>query len=202
MSTLSNTNEAPVVVLHFGEWLQQMDNHAFFAFCRRNHDWRIERTSEGDLLIMPPTGGTTGRTNFNLAVIFGTWAKADGTGIGFDSSTGFTLPNGAERSPDLAWVRRSRWEALTETERSEFPPLCPDFVVEIRSPSDRLVPLQAKMQEYIDNGAHLGWLLDPLEKTVYVYRPNVPVEMLMQPETLTGGAVLPGFVLPLVEVWG
>ena len=202
MRTLSNTTEAPVVVLHFGEWLQQMDDHAFFAFCQRNRDWQIERTSDGDLLIMPPTGGTTGQTNFNLAVIFGTWAKTDGTGVGFDSSTGFTLPNGAERSPDLAWVRRSRWEGLTEEERREFPPLCPDFVVEIRSPSDRLAPLQAKMQEYIDNGAQLGWLLDPLEKTVYVYRPNVPVEMLTQPETLTGGAVLPGFVLPLVEVWG
>ena len=202
MRTLSKTTEAPVVVLHFGEWLQQMDDHAFFAFCQRNHDWRIERTSEGDLLIMPPTGGTTGQVNFNLTGIFSAWVRSDGTGIGFDSSTGFTLPNGAERSPDLAWVRRSRWEGLTEEERREFPPLCPDFVVEIRSPSDRLAPLQAKMQEYIANGAQLGWLLDPLEKTVYVYRPNAPVEMLMQPETLTGGAILPGFVLPLVEVWG
>ncbi len=202
MSTLSNTNEAPVVVLHFGEWLQQMDDHAFFAFCQRNRDWQIERTSEGDLLIMPPTGGTTGQVNFNLTGLFSAWVRSDQTGIGFDSSTGFRLPNGAERSPDLAWVRRSRWDALTEDERTEFPPLCPDFVVEICSPSDRLASLQAKMQEYIDNGAQLGWLLDPLEKTVYVYRPNVPAEVFTQPETLSGESVLSGFVLALTEVWG
>ena len=201
MPPLSPTTEAPVV-LHFGEWLQKMDDHAFFAFCQQNRDWRIERTSEGDLIIMPPTGGTTGQINFNLTGLFSAWVRNDGTGIGFDSSTGFTLPNGAERSPDLAWVRRSRWEALTEEERMEFPPLCPDFVVEIRSPSDRLAPLQAKMQEYIDNGAQLGWLLDPQEKKVYVYRPNVPVEMLTQPQTLSGEPILHGFVLPLVEVWG
>lgn len=202
MRTLSTTIDAPVVVLHFGEWLQQMDNHAFFAFCQRNRDWRIERTGEGDLIIMPPTGGTTGQINFNLTGLFSAWVRSDGTGIGFDSSTGFTLPNGAERSPDLAWVRRSRWETLTEEERMEFPPLCPDFVVEIRLPSDRLAPLQTKMQEYIDNGVRLGWLLDAREKKVYVYRPNHPVEMLTQPETLSGEPILSGFVLPLTEVWG
>ena len=201
MSTVSPVYEAAPIVLHFGSWLQQMDGQAFFAFCQRNRDWRIERTSEGDLIIMPPTGGTTGQVNFNLNVDFGVWVKTDGTGVGFDSSTGFTLPNGAERSPDLAWVRRSRWEALTEDERTEFPPLCPDFVVEIRSSSDRLPTLQAKMQEYIDNGAQLGWLLDPREKKVYVYRPNASVEILDQPVTLSGEQVLPGFVLHLDEVW-
>jgi Uma2 family endonuclease len=202
MSTQSPGHELDSIVLHFGSWLQQMDNQAFFAFCQRNRDWRIERTSEGDLIIMPPTGGTTGQVNFNLTGLFSAWVRTDGTGIGFDSSTGFTLPNGAERSPDLAWVRRSRWEALTEDERTEFPPLCPDFVVEIRSPSDRLSTLQSKMREYIDNGAQLGWLLDPLEKKVYGYRPNAPVEILDQPVTLSGGPVLPGFVLHLNEVWG
>lgn len=202
MRPLSPTSEAPVVVLHFGEWLQQMDDHAFFAFCQQNRDWRIERTSAGDLIVMPPTGGTTGQVNFNLTGLFSAWVRSDGTGIGFDSSTGFALPNGAERSPDLAWVRRSRWEALTEEERMVFPPLCPDFVVEIRSPSDRLAPLQTKMQEYIDNGAQLGWLLDPREKKVYVYRPNIPLEMLTQPQILSGEPVLHGFVLPLAEVWG
>jgi Uma2 family endonuclease len=201
MSIESPVREAVPIVLHFGSWLQQMDNHAFFAFCQRNRDWRIERTSEGDLIITPPTGGTTGRTSFNLAVAFGVWAKADGAGVGFDSSTGFTLPNGAERSPDLAWVRRHRWEALSEEEQAEFPPLCPDFVVEIRSPSDRLSTLQAKMQEYIDNGAQLGWLLDPQEKNVYVYRPHAPIEVLTQPVTLSGEPLLPGFVLLLADVW-
>lgn len=202
MRPVSTENEASAVVLHFGRWLQKMDNHEFFAFCQQNRDWRIERTSGGDLIIMPPTGGKTGQFNFDLNAAFGMWVKTDGTGVGFDSSTGFTLPNGAERSPDLSWVRRSRWEALTEEERTEFPPLCPDFVVEIRSPSDRLSPLQAKLQEYIDNGSQLGWLLDPLEKRVYIYRPNVPVEILDQPATLSGDPVLPGFVLHLDEVWG
>lgn len=189
------------IVLDFGPILQKMTNHEFFEFCQRNRDWRIERTSAGELIIMPPTGGKTGIVNFNLAGTFAIWVKTDGTGIGFDSSTGFTLPNGAERSPDLAWVRRSRWEALSEEERTEFPPLCPDFIVEIRSASDRLVTLQAKMQEYIDNGAQLGWLLDPREKRVYIYRPNMPVEVFDQPTLLSGDPVLPGFALRLSEVW-
>ncbi len=190
------------IILDFGPILQKLNNHEFFEFCQRNRDWRIERTREGELILMPPTGGKTGSINFNLTGIFSTWAKGDGTGIGFDSSTGFTLPNGAERSPDLAWVQRSRWDALTEEERSEFPPLCPDFVVEIRSSSDRLVTLQSKMQEYLDNGAQLGWLLDPREKKVYIYRPNVPVEGLSQPMTLSGDPVLPGFTLHFADVWG
>jgi len=190
------------IILDFGPILQKMNNHEFFEFCQRNRDWRIERTREGELIIMPPTGGKTGQFNFDLNVTFGIWVKADGTGIGFDASTGFTLPNGAERSPDLAWVRRPRWEALTEEERIEFPPLCPDFVVEIRSSSDRLVTLQSKMQEYLDNGAQLGWLLDPREKKVYVYRPNVPVEVLSQPVTLSGDPVLPGFLLHFADLWG
>ncbi|MGE0822706.1 MAG: Uma2 family endonuclease [Candidatus Binatia bacterium] len=190
----SPVNEPAPIVLHFGPWLRQMDNHEFFIFCQRNCDWRIERSSEGDLIVQPPTGGTTGRVNFNLTGLFGAWVRSDGTGVGFDSSTGFILPNGAERSPDLAWVRCSRWEPLTEGARTEFPPSCPDFVVEIRSSSDRLATLQGKMREYIANGAQLGWLLDPLEKRVYVYGPNVPMEVLDQPEELSGEPVLPGFV--------
>jgi Uma2 family endonuclease len=136
-----------------------------------------------------------------LDVAFGVWVEADKTGLGFDSSTGFTLPNGARRSPDLSWVLRSRWEALSEEEQAEFPPLCPDFVVEIRSPSDTLSTLQSKMQEYLDNGARLGWLLDPLEKRVYLYRPGTPVERLDQPESLSGDPVLPGFILVLNRLW-
>jgi Uma2 family endonuclease len=150
---------------------------------------------------MPPTGGKTGQLNFKLITEFGAWVDADRTGIGFDSSTGFTLPNGARRSPDLAWVRRSRWEALSQEEQAEFPPLCPDFVVEIRSPSDLLSALHAKMQEYLDNGAQLGWLLDPLEKKVYVYRLQMPVECLDHPTTLSGDPLLPGFVLSLSRLW-
>jgi Uma2 family endonuclease len=193
--------ERKPLTLHFGSLLQKMDAHEFFEFCQRNRDWRFERTGEGDLIVMPPTGGKTGHANFNLTVLFGIWARNDGSGIGFDSSTGFTLPNGAQRSPDMAWIPRSRWEALTEEERVEFPPLCPDFVVEIRSASDALLPLQRKMQEYLDNGVQLGWLIDPLEKKVYVYQPQAPVLCLDHPTLLSGEPVLPGFVLHLDEVW-
>jgi Uma2 family endonuclease len=167
-----------------------------------NSDWRIECTSEGDLIIMPPTGGWTGRRNFTLTGLFSRWVEADGTGIGFDSSTGFTLPNGAKRSPDLAWVRRSRWEALTREEQEEFPPICPDFVAELRSRSDALATLQAKMQEYIANGAQLGWLFDPQEKKVYIYRPDADVLCLEDPATLSGEPVLPGFTLDVQLLWG
>ena len=195
-------SERKPLVLHFGSILQRMDTHEFFKFCQRNQDWRFERTGEGDLIIMPPTGGKTGHTNFNLTVLFGVWARSDGSGVGFDSSTGFTLPNGAQRSPDLAWVQRARWEALTEEERVEFPPLCPDFVVEIRSSSDALSALQSKMQEYLDNGVRLGWLIDPLERKVYVYQPHAPVMCLDHPTILSGDPILPGFVLHLDEMWG
>ncbi len=194
--------ERQPLVLHFGALLQRMNAHEFFAFCQQNRDWRFERTGAGDLIIMPPTGGKTGHVNFNLTVLFGIWARSDGGGIGFDSSTGFTLPNGAQRSPDLAWVPRERWNALAEEERVEFPPLCPDFVVEIRSSSDALSSLQKKMQEYLDSGIRLGWLIDPLEKKVYVYQPQALVLCLNHPTLLSGDPLLPGFVLHLAEVWG
>ncbi|PYR72303.1 MAG: hypothetical protein DMG20_00250, partial [Acidobacteria bacterium] len=129
------------------------------------------------------------------------WVKSDGTGEGFDSSTGFILPNGAERSPDLAWIRLDRWNALSEEERKSFPPLCPDFVVELRSPSDSLRDLQAKMQEYIENGAQLGWLIDLEENGVYVYRPGAEVERLDNPVTVSGEPVLKNFILDIQQLW-
>jgi Uma2 family endonuclease len=179
----------------------EMSEEQFFELCQLNRDLRIERTSQGDLVLMPPTGGETGRMNFELTGLFSNWVHADGTGVGFDSSTGFTLPNGAKRSPDLAWVRRGRWEALTRQQRAVFPPLCPDFVVELRSPSDTLETVQAKMREYLDNGAQLGWLIDPLEKKVYVYRPQAPMVCLDNPETVSGDPLLPGLVLEVGRVW-
>lgn len=194
--------ESQALILHLGPLLQKMSDHEFFEFCQLNSDWRIELTSKGDLIIMPPTGGGTGRRNFTLTVLFGRWVEADGTGIGFDSSTGFTLPNGAKRSPDVAWVQRSRWEALTQEEQEEFPPICPDFVVELRSRSDALATLQAKMQEYIANGAQLGWLFDPQGKQVYIYRPGADVQCLEDPATLSGEPVLPGFTLDVQRLWG
>ncbi len=193
--------ETQHLILHLGPTLQKMSDHEFFEFCQANRDWRIERTSEGEVVIMPPTGGETGKRNFSLTTLFGNWVEANGTGIGFDSSTGFTLPNGAKRSPDLAWIKRSRWETLTEEERKKFPPLCPDFVVELRSWTDALDKLQEKMREYIANGAQLGWLIDPQEKKVYIYRPSAEARCLENPETISGAPVLPGFVLDLRRIW-
>lgn len=201
MSTELSFTEGRPLILHLGPVLQKMSDSEFFEFCQLNKDWRFERTSEGDLIIMPPTGGETGRRSFILTGLFNAWVEKDGTGIGFDSSTGFALQNRAKRSPDLAWVKRSRWEKLKDEEKEEFPPLCPDFVVELRSRSDRLDTLQSKMQEYIDNGAQLGWLIDPLEKKVYVYRPSEEVVCLENPETISGDPVLPGFVLDLSRIW-
>jgi len=201
MSTVLAPTEVSPVVLHFGSLLRRMTDHEFFEFCQRNQDWRIERTAEGDLIIMPPTGGKTGHRNAALTRVFGNWAVTDKTGIVFDSSTEFRLPNGAMRSPDVSWVRRSRWENLSDEEQEEFPPLCPDFVLELRSPSDRLSVLKAKTEEYIEQEAALGWLLDPFERKVYIYRPNLPVECLEEPESISGDPILPGFTLTLADIW-
>ena len=194
------TEQRPLV-LQLGALLRRMSEQEYFEFCRAHPDLRIERSSEGELIVMPPAGGGSSRRNFDLAVAFGRWAESDATGISFDSSGGFILPNGAARSPDLAWVRRSRWDALTQEEQERFPLLCPDFVVELRSRTDGLSMLQSKMQEYIENGAQLGWLIDPLERKVYVYRQEAPVECLQAPETLSGEPLLPGFTLDLRRLW-
>jgi Uma2 family endonuclease len=179
----------------------ELTEDQFFEFCQINRDLRIERTAEGDLVIMPPEGGATGNRSAILVTFLTQWALQDGTGVTFGSSTGFILPNGAMRAPDAAWVRRSRLATLTADQKQKFLPLCPDFVVEIRSPSDRLRSLQEKVQEYIDNGAQLGWLIDPQSRVVYVYRPGQPVERLEDPLTLTGDPVLPGLALDLRTIW-
>jgi Uma2 family endonuclease len=173
----------------------------FFAFCRQNDELRIEMTKEGHVIIMPPTTSETGRKNFNLVVEFGIWAKTDKTGVGFDSSSGFTLPNGAKRSPDVSWIRRERWNALTDAQKNKFAPICPDFVVELRSKTDLLKDLQDKMQEYIENGAELGWLIDATSKKIYVYRPDEAVETLDNPEKISGEPLLRNFELDLKEIW-
>ena len=178
----------------------QLDDE-FFDFCARHESLRLERSAQGDLIVMPPTGGETGRSNFRLNVHFGNWALADGTGEGFDSSTTFRLPNGANRSPDVSWIRRERWEALTPEQRRKFPPLCPDFVIELRSDSDRLNTLQEKMEEYLANGAQLGWLIDLLQRKVWVYRPNNAPVCLDNPTSVSGEPELPGYVLPLNQIW-
>jgi len=201
MSTTARPTEDNPFILHFMPVLKKITDEDFFELCQANPEWRIERTSEGDLIIMPPTGGETGRRNSHLNGLFYIWVKRDGTGEFFDSSTVFALPNGAKRSPDLAWVKLARWNALTDKERRGFPPLCPDFVVELRSHTDSLTTLQEKMQDYIANGAQLGWLIDPLERKVYVYRPQTEVECLNDPATLSGEPLLNGFTLDLQEIW-
>jgi Uma2 family endonuclease len=179
----------------------ELTEDQFFEFCQINQELRIERTAEGDLVIMPPEGGETGNRSAILVTFLTQWALQDGTGVTFDPSTGFILPNGAMRAPDAAWVRRSRLATLTADQKQKFLPLCPDVVVEIRSPSDRLNTLQQKMPEYLDNGAQLGWLIDPPNRALYVYRPNRPVERLEHPATIASDAVLPGFSLDLHTIW-
>ncbi len=190
------------IILDFKPLLRKLDDDDFFEFCQANRDLRIEQSKEGEIIVMPPTGGETGGQNYELSGEFRNWGKADGTGKGFDSSTGFKLPNGAKRSPDLAWIKYDRWNALTDEEHRKFPPLCPDFVVELRSPTDSLNAVKKKMEEYIENGAQLGWLIDPIERKVYVYRPQSPVECLDNPEALSGEPLLKGFTLEMKEIWG
>ncbi|MBE9001521.1 Uma2 family endonuclease [Nostoc sp. LEGE 12447] len=173
----------------------------FYEFCQLNRDFRIERNAVGELVIMPPTGSETDERNFDVIVQLGIWVKQDGTGVGFGSSGGFTLPNGAVRSPDAAWIKRDRWEAIPAELRKKFAPICPEFVIELRSESDNLRILQDKMQEYIDNGTQLGWLIDRKQRRVFIYRPNIAVEVLDNPKTLSGEPLLPGFVLDLSQVW-
>ena len=200
MSTAPVPDENVPVVLHTRPALDMSDEQ-FFEFCQLNRDWRIERTAEGDLIIMAPAGGETGTRNAFLTTFLTSWALQDGTGMPFDSSTGFNLPNGATRSPDAAWVKRSRLATLTPEQKRQFLPLCLDFVIELRSASDRLKTVQDKMQEYIDNGAQLGWLLDPLDRRVSISRPGAEVERLDNPATVAGAPELPGFVLDLKAIW-
>ena len=202
MSTTTSTNaEREPVVLHFSPLLKKMSEQEFYEFCQLNPDLSLELTSEGDLIIMPPTGGKSGLRNSKLNLRLAGWTEKDGTGQAFDSSTVFTLPNGAKRSPDFAWVSNERWDALTEEEQERFPPLCPDLVVELRSRTDTLKILQQKMVEYMANGAQLGWLIDPQERRVYVYRPGAAVEQLDDPRAVSGESLLGGLELELQEIW-
>jgi Uma2 family endonuclease len=179
----------------------EMTDDEFFALCQLNSDLRFERTSEGDIIIMPPTGGATGNRNANITRQLGNWTKQDGTGAFFDSSTGFKLPNGADRSPDAAWIPLSRLATLTTGQKEKFPPICPDFVIELLSPTDTLAVTQAKMDEYIENGSHLGWMIYPEVRQVHVYRPRQAVVVLENLAEVSADPELPGFVLDLREIW-
>ncbi|HVN85367.1 MAG TPA: Uma2 family endonuclease [Candidatus Binatia bacterium] len=190
----------PPLIVHLEPVLDLSDDQ-FFEFCQINRDLRIERSAHGELIVMPPTGGATSELNAEITMQLRAWAKRDGSGATFDSSAGFLLPNRAVRSPDAAWVKRERLASLSREQRRKFIPLCPDFVIEIRSPTDSLSTLQEKMQEYLGNGAQLGWLIDPEQRRVYVYRPQVPAEVLERPHSLAATPLLPSFVLDLHEAW-
>ena len=177
-----------------------LTDDGFYELCRLNRDLRIERTAGGELSIMAPAGGRSSDRNAEVAFQLRRWAKRDGTGRTFDSSGGFRLPNGAVRSPDASWIDNARLATLTDEQRERFLPLCPDFVVELRSPSDGLSALHDKMREYMENGARLGWLIDPPGRQVFVYRPDSPPQRLPAPATVSADAVLRGFSLETDEI--
>jgi Uma2 family endonuclease len=179
------------------EPILSMTEERFIQLCQANPEAKLELTDKGELVIMPPTGGKSGNRNIKLSARLERWTEEDRSGIAFDSSTLFKLPSGAFRSPDAAWISLERWNDLTPQQQETFPPICPDFVVELRSPSDSLTQLQEKMREYLANGIRLGWLIDPQNQRVEIYRPQRETEILTRPDSLSGEAVLSGFVLDL-----
>ncbi len=192
--------EINAVILHWPPSLH-MEEDQFFDFCQANRELRIERTQEGDCEIMAPTGGETGGRNLVLLGQLYIWTEQDGSGVAFDSSTGFILPSGAIRSPDVSWVKKSRLAILTSEQKKQFLPMSPDFVIELRSPSDTIKALQDKMLEYSVNGTGLGWLIDPETQRVYVYQPDKAVIVLENPSCVTSDDVVRGFTLELAKIW-
>ena len=183
--------------------LTKMTDEQFEQFCALNDILRIERTAEGEIILMPPAHSNTGSLNGRINTQLGNWSEQNGAGVYYDSSAGFKLPNGALRSPDASWVSNDRLDALTDEQRSGFFSICPDFVIELRSSSDSISMLQAKMQEYIDNGALLGWLIDPIAspKQAHIYRPQAEVVILDEPDTVSAEPELTGFTLNLTRIW-
>ena len=179
----------------------ELTDDQYFALCQINSELRLERTAEGDLIIMPPTGFATGARNADITTQVVKWAKADGRGAAFGSSTGFKLPNGADRSPDAGWVLRTRLAQLTREQKQKFLPLAPDFAIELKSPTDALPDLLVKMEEYRECGVRLGWLINPETRQVHIYRTGKDVETLEDPLEVSGEPELPGFVLDLREIW-
>ena len=200
MTTLLIQTQSVPLTVNFPA-MESMSTKQFYDLCLANRDLRIERNASGEVIIMPPAFSDTGNRNIKIAQQLANWAEQDGTGETFDSSAGFTLPNGATRSPDASWVKIERWNALSEEQKASFAPICPDFVIELRSSSDTVSSLQEKMQEYIDNGASLGLLIDRKNRRVYIYRPGQEAEILDNPETVSGGSMLPGFVLHMAKIW-
>ncbi|MGB6301073.1 MAG: Uma2 family endonuclease [Rivularia sp. (in: cyanobacteria)] len=177
-----------------------LTDEQFWQLCQKNQEWKFERTASGELLIMSPTGGETGNRNIEIAYQLQGWSRKNNLGKAFDSSTGFKLPNGADRSPDASWITIEKWESLTKEQRRKFLPLCPDFVIELPSSSDSLKKIREKMQEYIENGIRNGWLINVEAKQVEIYRQGKDVEILEAPKTLSGEEVLPGFIFDLTTI--
>ena len=188
-----------VVEIKFESW--QLSDEQFFQLCQDNRDLRLERNAKGDLIIMPPTGGKTGNSNAGITAQLWLWNNLNKLGVVFDSSGGFKLPNGADRSPDAAWIPLEKWQALTPQQKERFLPLSPDFVIELMSPSDSLETARKKMQEYLDNGTRLGWLINRKTREVEIYRQGQAVEILTNPESLSGENMLPEFSLNLTLIW-
>jgi Uma2 family endonuclease len=178
-----------------------LTDEQFWQLCRDNDDLQFERTATGELIIMSPTGSETGERNADLIFQLQAWNRQYKLGKVFDSSSGFKLPNGADRSPDASWIKLDRWNTLTSEEKERFAPLCPDFVVELMSPNDSLTKTRNKLQEYMENGAKLGWLINRKQRQVEIYRPQQQPEILTNPETVSGENILPGFVLDLSTIW-
>ncbi|MGI2905962.1 Uma2 family endonuclease [Tolypothrix sp. VBCCA 56010] len=189
------------ITINFNNVLKLSDDQ-FYQLCRDNPDVKFERNAFGELIIMSPTGGETGKCNASMTADFIIWNRQTKLGEVFDSSTCFKLPNGADRSPDVSWIKLERWNALTSKQREKFPPIAPDFVLELMSPSDSLSETQAKMQEYMNAGVKLGWLIDRKTRRVEIYRQGQQKEVLESPTSLSGEDILPGFVLDLLFVWG
>ncbi len=197
------TNSSAAIALNIPPALTlTVTREQFVELAIANRELQLERTATGELIVNPPTGSETGNRNSDLNGQLWLWNRQTRLGKTFDSSSGFHLPNGADRSPDAAWVRQERWDALTSEQKEGFAPIAPDFVVELRSKTDRIKPLQDKMQEYMENHVRLGWLIDRKNRKVEIYRQNQEVQLLENPATLSGEDVLPGFVLDLTEVWG
>jgi Uma2 family endonuclease len=188
------------IIVNLNPIIQLSDNQ-FYQLCRENPEVKFERNADGKLLIISPTGGITGNKNAEISTDFAIWNRQNKLGVCFDSSTCFKLPNGANRSPDVAWIRKDRWDKLTSTEQEKFSPIAPDFVLELMSPSDSLQETRAKMQEYINNGVKLGWLINRKMRQVEIYRLGKPVEILEFPQELSGEDILPGFILNMEIVW-
>lgn len=180
---------------------QPMSDLDLMRFCAANETLRVEREPNGEILVMTPAGNKTSRMNSRITRLLDEWAEADGRGIVSDSNGGYTLPDGSMRAPDAAWVANSRWQALSEEDQARFSPLCPDFVIELRSPSDSLRDLQAKMAQWTANGAQVAWLIDPIEKVVTVYRPGIEPERHFQPTSVQGTGPIAGFELVLSRIW-